>query len=69
LIGKNNQIISFAGYTEEEKFEIGKPDEVKTTISDIVPLVEKKGFLLTPHDVKTEQYKEEHGEYPKESYM
>ena len=36
--------------------------------SETVPLVEKDGVLLTPHDVWREEYKEEHGEYPLEAY-
>jgi hypothetical protein len=37
-------------------------------VREIVPLVEKDGFLLTPHDVWQEEYKKEHGEYPVEAY-
>lgn len=35
---------------------------------NITPLVERDGFLLTPHDVWREDYKVEHGEYPREAY-
>ena len=35
---------------------------------NIAPLIERDGVLLTPHDVKREEYKEKHGEYPRESY-
>ena len=38
------------------------------TVHDILPLVESGDYLLTPHDVYLEQYKAEHGEYPRESY-
>jgi len=37
--------------------------------SNIVPLVEKDGYLLTPRDVAQEEYKAEHGEYFPESYI
>lgn len=36
--------------------------------SSSIPLVEKDGIWLTPHDVWREKYKDEHGEYPMEAY-
>lgn len=44
------------------------PIPAERKVSEITPLIEKGGKLLTPHDVWTEKYKEEHGEYPQESY-
>jgi len=38
--------------------------EKKTEFSETVPLEERGGVLLTPADVRDEDYKEEHGEYP-----
>ncbi len=37
-------------------------------VSETIPLVEKDGYLLTPHDVWIEEYKDEYGEYPTERY-
>jgi len=42
--------------------------EEKKESYDIVPLVEKDGWLLTPHDVWREKYKQKHGQYPHEVY-
>jgi hypothetical protein len=42
--------------------------EREVNYSETVPLVEKDGILLTPHDVSREKHKEEHGEYPVEVY-
>jgi len=36
--------------------------------ADIVPLVERDGEWLTPHDVQKDEYKAEHGEYQQEVY-
>lgn len=48
-----------------------KDDKViidETKYSEVIPLVEQDGYLLTPHDVYRENYKKENGEYPSESY-
>jgi len=46
-------------------------DGVTTHGEEIIynePLVERNGKLLTKHDVWREDYREEHGEYPREAY-
>lgn len=51
--------------------EVWRGDSVQNSEmghSEIVPLVERDGFLLTPHDVWREGYKAEHGAYPQEVY-
>ncbi len=52
-------------YEERRDFKLIKREE---KINAPVPLVEMNGVWLTPHDVKREKYKEEHGEYPVEVY-
>ena len=48
---------------------IGKSEtETEISVSKTVPLVEKDGFLLTPHDVFMEEYKEKNGEYPQVAF-
>ena len=42
--------------------------EEKITVSEHVPLIEKDGYLLTPHDVWREKIKAETGHYPSEAY-
>lgn len=38
-------------------------------VCDVVPLVERDGCWLTPHDVWREDYRVEHGQYPREAYI
>lgn len=33
-----------------------------------LPLIERDGYWLTPHDVSREEYRDKHGEYRKEVY-
>ena len=40
----------------------------KLTVSEITDLVEKDGFLLTPHDAWREEYRTQNGKYPVEAY-
>ena len=51
-----------------EKRENGKLVEDETIYSETTPLEKRDDIWLTPHDVWREDYKEEHGEYPAESY-
>lgn len=46
----------------------GKSETYEEHAHSIVPLEERNGMWLTPHDVWRENYKDEHGEYPRESY-
>ena len=46
----------------------GIKTEETIKVSNIVSLIEKDGYLLTPHDVWREKVKEETGEYPREVY-
>jgi len=49
-------------------FQAGDGNTWETRYSEQIPLVEKEGKWLTPHDVWREEYKQEHGEYPQEAY-
>lgn len=61
-------------YYEKTRYEVKghlsgwKPIETKMDYAKIAPLEERDGFLLTPHDVWQEEYKEKHGEYKTEVY-
>lgn len=59
--------ISFVVSTYEKRKGC-KVVEHKENYSNIKPLVEKDGIWLTPNDVRREEYKDEHGEYPVEAY-
>lgn len=49
------------------RFERGKTQD-RFDIADVVPLVERDGYLLTPHDVQRFKYFDEHGVWPKEAF-
>jgi len=51
-------------HTDDGTFAGRHETETEISISKTVPLVEKDGYLLTPHDVYREDYKEKNGEYP-----
>jgi len=59
--------IAFKIFLHEES-KGGSVVKREVDCSEIVSLVEKDGCWLTPHDVWREEYKDEHGEYPKEIY-
>ena len=59
--------ISFSVY-EAKKYINNNLVGEKNDVHDIEVLVEKDGYLLTPHDVWQEEYKDKHGQYPPEAY-